>query len=1073
MTLRRKRRRADEDQDEDLAASPYGANLLGMGAVLAHLKSSDLPPSSTTSSTKTTSVSVPPPAPEDGEEDDAEGWQRVSRRHPAKKPKTHDKGAKNYPSITHSPSARLQSKVKLSDLQGLVLYLLADGTAPQWVSVRHHHAIRKVVVLMVPGLEQGMFDGAIPFEGGDGANAGTSDADAPANTEVPAEVRTQRSPDDYYPTRLSQRALPKPLRALADIFSHLWPVITPGDDKFGRMHSPVLSMLNAPLPKSKEEKRSKGAQTPREARDWENRRTRITEFVATADQLRESAYPLHPAFLTTSTELEEEGRRRQTAFDVPVERWVDTRVEALSTGRVAEAEIERGSVTAGREVLAMDCEMCRTDGDKLELTRVSLVGWDGEVVLDELVKPPTPITDYLTPYSGITKALLDPVQTTLSDVQAMLLDILRPTTILVGHSLNADLIALEMTHPFVVDTSIIFPHPRGPPLKSSLKWLAQRYLGREIQKGHGSSGHDSIEDARACLDLVKQKCERGPLWGTSEASTESIFKRLARAVRPSSHGEEGKCSAVIDWGQPEKVVGGLAQVCIGCVSDDEVVAGVVAVVNGHADGRIVARGGVDFVWARMREVEALRGWWNGNRNSGAAALAFKGAHAVAAATAVPSSGESSSAASEQLSGAVTRLSAQIAQIYDGLPPCTALVVYSGSGDPRDMSRLQAMQQQFRREYQTKKWDELSVQWTDREEQQLRAAVGRARSGLALITVKLDRISPLTVLTYVSTIDWLIGIDRKHVSAPAHCGASSVIHAADTRGQVAVIDSSCLSHPPESAVSADVADSDATTSPEAATDTSALSSADADDSSTIASAISSARASIGSVASHVAESVNEVAGEARSSGAGRVVEPTPSDKIFVGNLPFTTSEEELKTLFGKYGTVLTCNVVRNQQAQSKGMAFLRFPSQEAASKAIEDMSGAIVGGRIVAVQYAINKPFASGSVKPPNNPPSPTLFIGNMSFDLTDEDLTNLFRGVANVTNVRVAIDRRTGQPRGYAHADFLDVDSAKNALEYLSTQRPYGRLLRVDYSAPMQRRHRREKEEEASDEATAESTASS
>lgn len=81
-----------------------------------------------------------------------------------------------------------------------------------------------------------------------------------------------------------------------------------------------------------------------------------------------------------------------------------------------------------------------------------------------------------------------------------------------------------------------------------------------------------------------------------------------------------------------------------------------------------------------------------------------------------------------------------------------------------------------------------------------------------------------------------------------------------------------------------------------------------------------------------------------------------------------------------------------------------------------------------------------------NPPSKTLFIGNMSFEMTDRDLNNLFRGIRNVIDVRVAIDRRTGQPRGFAHADFIDVKSAMEAMKVLQDKETYGRRLRLDYS---------------------------
>lgn len=108
-----------------------------------------------------------------------------------------------------------------------------------------------------------------------------------------------------------------------------------------------------------------------------------------------------------------------------------------------------------------------------------------------------------------------------------------------------------------------------------------------------------------------------------------------------------------------------------------------------------------------------------------------------------------------------------------------------------------------------------------------------------------------------------------------------------------------------------------------------------------------------------------------------------------------------------------------------------------------MDGQDLDGRTITAQYAASKrkfgKFGSA-------PESRVLYIGNMSFEMTDQDLTTLFKKVKNVTDVRVAIDRRTGQPRGFAHADFVRVADAVAAREYLSEQTFYGRKLRVDFS---------------------------
>lgn len=366
--------------------------------------------------------------------------------------------------------------------------------------------------------------------------------------------------------------------------------------------------------------------------------------------------------------------------------------------------------------------------------------------------------------------MLSPVTTTLADIQKRLLEILHPRTILVGHSLNSDLTALKFTHPFIIDTAILYPHPRGPPLKSSLRWLAQRYLNREIQKGHGNvgpgGGHDSIEDARTCLDLVKQKCEKGKQWGTSDAAGESIFKRVARAgVHYKNQGGsaipsplDGKSSAAVDWGDPKKGPGAAATFQIGCHSDDEVTRGIIRAVNGDADGKEIPGGGVDFVWGRLRELEALKGWWNNNRleadnakaplsedarakgeenatsqRSTATDEATTGAlPAASSALPVPTTIDPNTS----IDAAIESLTRRLKEIYDALPPCTALIIYSGSGDPREMSRLSNMHMQHKREFKVKKWDQLSIKWTDVEEQALKKAAKSAREdGLGFISVK--------------------------------------------------------------------------------------------------------------------------------------------------------------------------------------------------------------------------------------------------------------------------------------------------------------------------------------------------
>lgn len=152
------------------------------------------------------------------------------------------------------------------------------------------------------------------------------------------------------------------------------------------------------------------------------------------------------------------------------------------------------------QVYAMDCEMVYTNAG-MECARVTVVGVDGGLVYDELVRPKNTVIDYNTRYSGITEEQLNEATKTLEDVQNDLLKFVFSETILIGHSLESDLRVLKMVHKTVVDTAIAFPHFKGLPVRHSLKFLVKTHLGREIQT-QGEKGHDSGEDSQACMDLM-------------------------------------------------------------------------------------------------------------------------------------------------------------------------------------------------------------------------------------------------------------------------------------------------------------------------------------------------------------------------------------------------------------------------------------------------------------------------------------------------------------------------------------------------------------------------------------------
>ncbi|KAG6857084.1 hypothetical protein H0H87_009645 [Tephrocybe sp. NHM501043] len=175
------------------------------------------------------------------------------------------------------------------------------------------------------------------------------------------------------------------------------------------------------------------------------------------------------------------------------------------------------------DVAALDCEMVYTTGG-MRVARVSVVDGAGDQVLDEFVKmddgveimyvplaslspsgiTPTPHSDYVTRFSGITPHNHTPSTATLplAAIRAALDALIDASTVLIGHALDNDLRTLRIVHTQCVDTVVLFPHRMGAPMRRKLRDLVREHLGTHIQTDD-TAGHSSVEDAAATLDLVR------------------------------------------------------------------------------------------------------------------------------------------------------------------------------------------------------------------------------------------------------------------------------------------------------------------------------------------------------------------------------------------------------------------------------------------------------------------------------------------------------------------------------------------------------------------------------------------
>ncbi|CAK4031519.1 RNA-binding domain-containing [Lecanosticta acicola] len=209
------------------------------------------------------------------------------------------------------------------------------------------------------------------------------------------------------------------------------------------------------------------------------------------------------------------------------------------------------------------------------------------------------------------------------------------------------------------------------------------------------------------------------------------------------------------------------------------------------------------------------------------------------------------------------------------------------------------------------------------------------------------------------------------------------------------------------------------------------------------AVSGAAQSIQNAASQVAQQARDRFPPRDALNPGS---PESGKILYVGNLFFEVTTSQLESEFARFGQITNVRIVTDSRGMSKGFGYVEFSSQESAARAAQELNQATFQGRRMAVQFHVRREPRAGTSNRPISPPSKTLFIGNMSYQMSDRDLNDLFREIRNVLDVRVAIDRRSGQPRGFAHADFIDISSAEKAKEILSQKVIYGRQLKVDFS---------------------------
>ncbi|CAL0327358.1 unnamed protein product [Lupinus luteus] len=174
------------------------------------------------------------------------------------------------------------------------------------------------------------------------------------------------------------------------------------------------------------------------------------------------------------------------------------------------------------------------------------------------------------------------------------------------------------------------------------------------------------------------------------------------------------------------------------------------------------------------------------------------------------------------------------------------------------------------------------------------------------------------------------------------------------------------------------------------------------------------------------------------------------RLLVRNVPWTTTPEDIRSLFQKYGKVIEVELSMYNKTRNRGLAFVQMGSPVEALQAMKNLESSEFEGRILKLNYAKPK---KKKTPPPTAAPKPevlfNLFVANLPYEARSKDLEEFFysgNGCGNVVSAEVIFHDNHRKASGYGFVSFKSKKQADKALFELDGKNFMGRPIRVECS---------------------------
>lgn len=182
------------------------------------------------------------------------------------------------------------------------------------------------------------------------------------------------------------------------------------------------------------------------------------------------------------------------------------------------------------------------------------------------------------------------------------------------------------------------------------------------------------------------------------------------------------------------------------------------------------------------------------------------------------------------------------------------------------------------------------------------------------------------------------------------------------------------------------------------------------------------------------------------------------KLFVAGLPESITEDVLRQLFeATGGKVVDVSLPKDRATgKARGFGFVTFATQEEAGNARDVLDGSIQAGRSISVRPFSSEPPKRGertegvrSEAPPPPAEDRTLYVGNLPYDTTQQELSQLLtdNGVGPVVRIHLPVGP-DGRLRGFGFVTLATAEAANGAITALRNADVRGRRLMINIAHP-------------------------